>query len=85
MERSEYVKRFNNLIAAVSDSDKESARHFLFQGLVNKLLEQRDDAHLKRLCDDLMVAWYDTYKHDGRGPWLPREAAGIPRNNVGGR
>jgi len=82
MERPEYVKRFNDLVAAVSDSDKESARHFLFQGLANRLIEERDFNHLKRLLDDLMVSWYDTYKHDGRGPWLPRESAGIPRNSL---
>lgn len=82
MERSEYVRRFNDLVAAVSDSNKEAARAYLFQGIVNRLIEQKDFDHLKRLLDDMLVAWYDTYKHDGRGPWLPRESAGIPRNDV---
>lgn len=74
MDRGEYLQRFNDVIAAVSDSDKEHARAQL-RYLVERILRDQDDYYFRRLVDDLMVAWYDTYK--GRGPWLPRETAGI--------
>ena len=79
MDRGAYVKRFNDLIAAVSDSSKEEARNIM-RNIVDRILADKDDYYFRRFCDDIMVAWYDTYKRGGKGPWLPRETAGIPRH-----
>lgn len=74
MDRGQYVRNFNDLIAAVSDGSKDEARNIL-RDLVNRLINTKDEEYMRRLIDDCMCAWYDTYK--GHGPVLPREAAGL--------
>lgn len=79
MERSEYIRRFNDLTAAVSDSSREEARHFM-QEIRKRCLEDfkaGSEYNINRLIEDLTFHWYETYRRDGKGPWLPKESAGI--------
>lgn len=80
MNSGEYVRMFNDLTAAVSDSKKEDARYFAAR-ITRKIIDDQDFEKFTRLVDDMLVAWYDTYK--GKGPWLPREVAGIKRQREG--
>ena len=86
MHRTQYVYMLNNVIAAVSDGSKEEARAVL-RHLMKKILDDgnQDGNHyyFKRLVDDLMMNWYDTYKRDGQGVYMPREVAGLPRKRPG--
>lgn len=78
MYRGQYIRMLNNVVAAVSDGSKEEARAVL-KHLMTQILESDDKYYYRRLVDDLMMHWYDTYKKDGRGIVIPREVAGLKR------
>jgi len=77
MYRGNYVYMLNNVIAAVSDGSKDEARAVL-KHLMNQILDDDDKYYYRRLVDDLMMNWYDTYKRDGKGVYMPRQVAGLP-------
>ena len=77
MYRGEYVHMLNNVVAAVSDGSKEESRAVL-RHLMTRILDDDDKYYYRRLVDDLMMHWYDTYKRDGKGIYMPREVANLP-------
>ena len=76
MHRGQYIHMLNNVVSAVSDGSKEEARAVLYH-LMSRIIDDGDNYYYRRLVDDLMMHWYDTYKRDGKGVYMPREVAGL--------
>lgn len=75
LDRPEFARCMTDMIAAVSNGDKEYARE-INRRLVDQILSSPSREYwFRRLADEYMMMWFDTYKKNGRGPWVPRNAA----------